>query len=235
MLGWTVLHNLKLAPETRHIPVQIITMEDEPRHGLSHGAFSYFVKPATTGDLEGAFDRMKAFVARRTKRLLVVEDNDIERQSIIDLLESDDIEITTAATGGEAYSLLLDRAFDCCVLDLRLPDMTGFELLDKLQVEQSVLDIPIVVFTGQELTEDDQHRLRTAAKSVVIKNVQSPERLFDETALFLHRVIENLPKAKQEMLSRLHESNEVLQGRKVLIVDGGTTGSVFPLSTVPRE
>ena len=109
--------------------------------------------------------------------------------------------------------------------------MTGFELLDKLQVEQSVLDIPIVVFTGQELTEDDQHRLRTAAKSVVIKNVQSPERLFDETALFLHRVIENLPKAKQEMLSRLHESNEVLQGRKVLIVDDDAR-NIFALSTV---
>jgi CheY-like chemotaxis protein len=161
----------------------------------------------------------------------VVEDNDIERQSIVELLESDDIEITTAGTGGEAYSLLLDRAFDCCVLDLRLPDMTGFELLDKLQVEQSVLDIPIVVFTGQELSEDDQNRLRTAAKSVVIKNVQSPERLFDETALFLHRVIENLPKAKQEMLRRLHESNEVLQGRKVLIVDDDAR-NIFALSTV---
>ena len=174
---------------------------------------------------------MKAFVAPRTKRLLVVEDNDIERQSIVELLASDDIEITTAATGGEAYSLLLDRAFDCCVLDLRLPDMTGFELLDKLQLERSVLDIPIVVFTGQELTEDDQNRLRTAAKSVVIKNVQSPERLFDETALFLHRVIENLPKAKQEMLRRLHESNEVLQGRKVLIVDDDAR-NIFALSTV---
>jgi CheY-like chemotaxis protein len=109
--------------------------------------------------------------------------------------------------------------------------MTGFELLDKLQVEQSVLDIPIVVFTGQELSEDDQNRLRTAAKSVVIKNVQSPERLFDETALFLHRVIENLPKAKQEMLRRLHESNEILQGRKVLIVDDDA-GNIFALSTV---
>jgi CheY-like chemotaxis protein len=109
--------------------------------------------------------------------------------------------------------------------------MTGFELLDKLQVEQSGLDIPIVVFTGQELSEDDQNRLRTAAKSVVIKNVQSPERLFDETALFLHRVIENLPKAKQEMLRRLHESNEILQGRKVLIVDDDA-GNIFALSTV---
>ena len=174
---------------------------------------------------------MKVFVASRTKRLLVIEDNDIERQSIIDLLESDDIEITTAATGGEAYSLLLDRAFDCCVLDLRLPDMSGFELLDKLHVEKSLQDVPIVVFTGQELSEAEQSKLRLAAKSVVLKNVQSPERLFDETALFLHRVIENLPKAKQEMLRRLHESNEVLQGRKVLIVDDDAR-NIFALSTV---
>ena len=174
---------------------------------------------------------MKAFVACRTKRLLVVEDNDIERQSIIDLLESDDIEITTAATGEEAYSLLLDRAFDCCVLDLRLPDMSGFELLDKLHVEQSLQDVPIVVFTGEELSEAEQSKLRLAAKSVLLKNLQSPERLFDETALFLHRVIENLPKAKREMLRRLHESNEVLQGRKVLIVDDDAR-NIFALSTV---
>ena len=231
MLGWTVLNNLKLAPETRHIPVQIITMEDEPKHGLSHGAFSYLVKPATTEDLESAFDRMKAFVAPRTKRLLVVEDNDIERQSIVELLSCDDIEIMTAATGREAYSLLLDRPFDCCVLDLRLPDMSGFELLDRLQLEQSFQDIPIVVFTGQELTENEQEKLRTAARSVVLKNVQSPERLLDETALFLHRVIENLPKAKQEMLRRLHESNEVLKGRKVLIVDDDAR-NIFALSIV---
>ena len=103
MLGWTVLNNLKLAPETRHIPVQIISMEEERSHGLSHGAFSYLVKPATTEDLESAFDRIKTFVAPRTKRLLVVEDNDIERQSIVELLGHDDIEITTVATGEEAY------------------------------------------------------------------------------------------------------------------------------------
>jgi CheY-like chemotaxis protein len=231
MLGWTVLNNLKLAPETRHIPVQIITVEDEPRHGLSHGAFSYLVKPATTEHLESAFDRMKAFVAPRTKQLLVVEDDEIERQSIVELLEYDDIEITTAATGREAYALLLDRAFDCCLLDLRLPDMSGLELLDKLQTEQSFRDIPVVVLTGKELTDLEQEKLRTAAKSVVLKNVQSPERLLDQTSLFLHRVIENLPESKQRMLRKLHESNEALRGRKVLIVDNDAR-NIFALSIV---
>ena len=231
MLGWTVLNNLKLSPETRHIPVQIISLEEERQHGLSHGAFSYLVKPATTQDLEGAFDRIKAFVAPRTKRLLVVEDNATERQSIIELLGYDDLEITTVATGTEAFDALLDRPFDCCVLDLRLPDMTGFELLDKIHVEPSLREVPIVVFTGKDLTAAEEERLRTVAKSIVLKDVQSPERLLDETALFLHRTITELPPHKQDMLRRLHGSNEVLRGRKVLVVDDDAR-NIFALSIV---
>jgi HAMP domain-containing protein/CheY-like chemotaxis protein len=231
MLGWTVLNNLKLAPETRHIPVQIITMEEERSHGLSHGAFSYLVKPATTEDLENAFDRIKTFVAPRTKRLLVVEDNDTERQSIVELLGHDDIEITTVATGEEAFQSLLDSTFDCCVLDLRLPDMTGFELLDRLHGEPTLRDVPVVVFTGKDLSPEEETRLRTMAKSIVLKDVQSPERLLDETALFLHRVLADLPAGKQRMLERLHSTNEVLRGRKVLIVDDDAR-NIFALSTV---
>jgi CheY-like chemotaxis protein len=231
MLGWTVLNHLKLAPETRHIPVQIITMEEERSHGLSHGAFSYLVKPATTEDLESAFERIKTFVAPRTKRLLVVEDNDTERQSIVELLGHTDIEITTVATGEEAYEALLDRAFDCCVLDLRLPDMTGFELLERIHNESSLRNIPVVVFTGKDLSDEEDSRLRTMAKSIVLKDVQSPERLLDETALFLHRILADLPEHKQQMLQRLHHSSEVLQGRKVLVVDDDAR-NIFALSTV---
>ncbi|WP_345786476.1 HAMP domain-containing protein [Prosthecobacter sp.] len=231
MLGWTVLNNLKLAPETRHIPVQIITLEEERSHGLSRGAFSYLVKPATTEDLENAFDKIKTFVAPRTKRLLVVEDNDRERASIVELLGHDDIEITTVATGEEAYESLLDRHFDCCVLDLRLPDMTGFDLLDRIHEEPSLRDVPVVVFTGKDLSAEEEARLRTMAKSIVLKDVQSPERLLDETALFLHRVLADLPEGKQQMLERLHSTNEVLCGRKVLIVDDDAR-NIFALSTV---
>jgi HAMP domain-containing protein/CheY-like chemotaxis protein/signal transduction histidine kinase len=234
MLGWTVLNNLKLAPETRHIPVQIITIEEEQRHGLCHGAFSYLVKPATTEDLESAFNRIKTFVTPRTKQLLVVEDNALEQQSIVELLGHHDIEITTASTGTEAFNALLDRPFDCCVLDLRLPDMTGFELLDKLQKERSLRDVPVVVFTGKELSGEEQKRLQTAAKSVVLKDVKSPERLLDETALFLHRVIADLPEGKQLMLRRLHESNDALRGRKVLIVDDDVR-NIFALSIVLED
>jgi HAMP domain-containing protein/signal transduction histidine kinase/DNA-binding response OmpR family regulator len=231
MLGWTVLNNLKVTPETRHIPVQIISVEEERSHALTHGAFAYAIKPTTTEGLDECFDRIRKFVEPHTKRLLVVEDNEIERESIVQLLRHDDIEIATAATGAEALQLMLDRPFDCCVLDLRLPDMTGFELLDKLQAEPTLRDIPIVVFTGKDLSRDEEQRLRTVAKSVLVKDVQSPERLFDETALFLHRVVADLPEDKRRMLEHLHASNEVLKGRKVLVVDDDAR-NIFALTTM---
>ena len=154
MLGWTVLNQLKLDPAMRHIPVQIVSLEEERQHGLAHGAFAYLVKEPTTKGLEAAFDRIKDFTVPRTKRLLVIEDNDIERQAIVELLGYQDIEIVTAATGDAALEAMLDQSFDCMVLDLRLPDMTGFELLEKMQADQSLADVPVVVFTGKELTPD---------------------------------------------------------------------------------
>ncbi|HVK58447.1 MAG TPA: response regulator, partial [Candidatus Kapabacteria bacterium] len=231
MLGWTVLNNLKLDPITRHIPVQIITVEEERQHGLSHGAFAYLVKPGTTDDLKIALDRIKSFATPRMKRLLIVEDNALESQSIIELLGHSDLEITTASSGEQAFQLMLDRSFDCCVLDLRLPDMTGFELLDKIHAETSLRHVPVVVFTGKELSNEEEKRLKTVAKSIVLKDVQSPERLLDETSLFLHRVVTNFPEQKQRMLERLHGSNDALKGRKVLIVDDDAR-NIFALSIV---
>ena len=231
MLGWTVLNNLKLDPATRHIPVQMLSVEEERQHGLAHGAFSYLVKPTTTEDLERAFDRIKTYVTPHKKRLLVVEDNDIERRSVVDLLLHEDIEITATATGREALQALDAGTFDCCVIDLRLPDMSGFELLDRIQGDPVIRDLPVVVFTGKDLSEAEEERLRAAAKSVVLKDVQSPERLFDETALFLHRVVADLPEAKQQLLERLHGSNEVLRKRKVLVVDDDAR-NIFALTTV---
>ncbi|MFL6581221.1 MAG: HAMP domain-containing protein [Burkholderiales bacterium] len=231
MLGWTVLNNLKLDPLTRHIPVQIISLEEERQHGLSHGAFSYMVKPVTSDGIEAALDRIRRFAAPHTKRLLVVEDNDVERDSIIELLGHDDIEIEAVGTGDDALKALLDNPFDCCVLDLRLPDMTGFDLLERIQAEPALAQIPIVVFTGKDLSPDEEKQLKTVAKSIVLKDVQSPERLFDETALFLHRVVSGLPESKQRMLERLHSSNEVLRNRKVLVVDDDAR-NIFALSTL---
>jgi CheY-like chemotaxis protein len=231
MLGWTVLNQLKLDPATRHIPVQIITVEEERQHGLAHGAFSYLVKAPTTEGLKTAFDRIKDFTAPRAKRLLIVEDNDIERRSILELLGHDDIEMVAVATGSEALEAMLEKAFDCVVLDLRLPDMTGFELLEKMHAEPTLTDVPVVVFTGKDLSAEEQMQLKAMAKSIVLKDVQSPERLLDETALFLHRVVTDLPEEKQKMLERLHGSNEFLRGRKVLVVDDDAR-NIFALTSL---
>jgi HAMP domain-containing protein/signal transduction histidine kinase/CheY-like chemotaxis protein len=231
MLGWTVLNNLKLDPTTRHIPVQMLSVEEERQHGLSHGAFSYLVKPATTEDLELAFERIKSYVKPHKKRLLVIEDNDIERASIVELLDHDDIDLVAVGTGREGLERLISDPFDCCVVDLRLPDMSGFDLLNQIQASPALRDIPVVVFTGKELSSEEEGRLKVVAKSVVLKDVQSPERLLDETALFLHRVVTDLPEGKRSMLERLHGSNDVLKGRKVLVVDDDAR-NIFALTTV---
>ena len=231
MLGWTVLNNLKLDPATRHIPVQIVTLDEERQHGLSHGAFSYVLKSPTTDGLEAAFTKLLEFTATSTKRLLIVEDNDIERQSIVELLGDDDIEIVAVSTGEEALKMLADRQFNCVVLDLRLPDMSGFDLLTKIEENKSFVDLPVVVFTGKELSAEEESRLKSVAKSIVLKDVQSPERLLDETALFLHRIVTNMPPSKQKMLENLHGSSEILRGSKVLVVDDDAR-NIFALTTV---
>jgi CheY-like chemotaxis protein len=231
MLGWTVLNNLKLDPRTRHIPVQMLSVEEQRQHGLSHGAFAYLVKPATTGELETAFDRLKSYVEPHAKRLLVIEDNGRERASIVELLSHEDIEIAAVGSGSEALAALRAQRFDCCVVDLRLPDMSGFELLETLKADAALRDIPVVVFTGKELSADEESELQRVAKSIVLKDVHSPERLLDETALFLHRVVSDLPEAKRKMLELLHSSSETLHGRKVLVVDDDAR-NIFALTTV---
>ena len=231
MLGWTVLNQLKLDPVTRHIPVQIISVEEERQHGLAHGAFSYLVKAPTTEGLEKAFDRIKDFTTPRTKRLLIVEDNVIERQSIVELLGYTDIEVQAVGSGEAAMGAMLNNPYDCVVLDLRLPDMSGFELLEKIHAEPALAQLPVVVFTGKELSANEQKQLNMLAKSIVLKDVQSPERLLDETALFLHRIVTNLPAEKQAMLERLHGTNEFLSGRKVLVVDDDAR-NIFALTSL---
>jgi CheY-like chemotaxis protein/signal transduction histidine kinase/HAMP domain-containing protein len=231
MLGWTVLSQLKRDPATRHIPVQIVTLDEDRQHGLARGAFAYVGKPTTADGLNVALSRIKAFATPRRKRLLVVDDNPDELQSITALLAHDDIDITTAGTGTAALVALREQAYDCCVLDLRLPDMSGFEVLEKVRDDVPLRDLPIIVFTGKELTAEEDARLRMLARSVVVKGVESPDRLLDETALFLHRVVADLPEAKRKTLERLHGSDEDLIGKKVLVVDDDVR-NIFALSSV---
>jgi CheY-like chemotaxis protein/signal transduction histidine kinase/HAMP domain-containing protein len=231
MLGWTVLSQLKQNPLTRHIPVQIITMDEDRQHGLARGAFSFVSKPTSTEGVEAALARIQEYAKPRRKRLLVVEDDRAEQMSIAELLGSDDIEILTAGTGTEALRMLRQAPCDCVVLDLRLPDMSGFEVLEELGADSKLSDVPVVVFTGRELSAEEDARLHTMARSIVVKGVESPERLLDETALFLHRVVTDLPPEKQRMLERLNSSDEDLVGRTALLVDDDAR-NIFALSSV---
>jgi len=229
MLGWTVLSQLKQNPLTRHIPVQIITLDEDRQHGLARGAFAFVTKPTSTEGVQAALTRIKEYANRR-KRLLVVEDDRAEQMSIAELLSHDDIEIGTTGTGSEALRLLREGSYDCVVLDLRLPDISGFEVLEQLRSDAALSDVPVVVFTGRELSAEEDAKLHTMARSIVVKGVESPERLLDETALFLHRVVTELPPEKQRMLERLNSSDEDLVGRTALLVDDDAR-NVFALSS----
>jgi CheY-like chemotaxis protein len=231
MLGWTVLSQLKQDPALRHIPVQIITVEEERQHGLERGAFSFMNKPLTTDALGKAFERIWSFTQPRVRRLLVVEDNAAERKSIVVLIAHKDVEIVAADSGAEALVLMHEQSFDCMVLDLKLPDISGFDLLSEIQNTPRLRDLPIVVFTGKDLTTEEEKQLKKMAKSIVLKGVQSPERLLDETSLFLHRVIAELPPSMQRMLESLHQSDQALTGKKVLIVDDDVR-NIFALSSL---
>jgi HAMP domain-containing protein/CheY-like chemotaxis protein/signal transduction histidine kinase len=231
MLGWTVLNHLKQDPATRHIPVQMLTLDEDRNQGLARGAFSFVTKPATSAALESALERIKEYSSPRRKRLLVIEDNPAEQMSIRELLGDDDIELVVVSSGTEALEAVTEQRFDCAVLDLRLPDMSGFEVLARLCERPELSELPVVVFTGKELSPEEDAQLRTLARSVVVKGVESPERLLDETALFLHRVVSDLPPEKQKMLDRLHRSDEALTGRKVLVVDDDVR-NIFALSSV---
>jgi CheY-like chemotaxis protein len=234
MLGWTVLSHLKQDPATRHIPVQIISIEEERLQGLGHGAFSYLIKPSTTDELRKAFDRVLNYAQSTRRQLLIVEDNDIERQSVVELLGHEDVDITLAGSGAEAWEALQTKPFDCMVLDLRLPDISGFELLERIRQQPELKELPIVVFTGKDLTEEDEVQLVRMAESVILKGVQSPERLLDETSLFLHLVASEMPPAKQQMLERLRQSDEALRGRKMLVVDDDVR-NIFALTSLLEQ
>jgi CheY-like chemotaxis protein/HAMP domain-containing protein len=231
MLGWTVLSQLKQDPAMRHIPVQIVTLDEDRQHGLARGAFSFLPKPTTTEGLEAALLRIKDYAMPRLRQLLVVEDNAAEQLSISELLGHTDVAITTVDTGTDAIAAMHERPYDCVVLDLRLPDMSGFDVLEQIRDDASIGDIPVVVFTGKELSLEEDARLHALARSVVVKGVESPERLLDETSLFLHRVLGDLPPEKQQMLERLHRSDDDLVGKRVLVVDDDVR-NIFALSSV---
>ena len=231
MLGWSVLSQLKHNPLTRHIPVQIVSLDDDRHLGLARGAYTYLTKPLTLDTLNESLQRISRFSANDQKKLLIVEDNPGDRLSVAELLKSNDIKVLTAADGHEALRILTEETIDCVVLDLKLPDMTGFQILETMSLNRRMSDVPVVVFTGRELSSEEDRTIRQLARTVVVKGVESPERLLDETALFLHRVVSQLPPDKQRLLSRLHDTDDNLVGRKALLVDDDAR-NIFALSSV---
>jgi HAMP domain-containing protein/CheY-like chemotaxis protein len=228
--GWTVLDRLKHDPATSHIPVHIISVEEERQRALKQGAINHVQKPVSHEELHKAFDGIRDFAERRIRKLLVVEDDDVQRMSVVELIGNGDVHTTAVATGEEALSLLKGERFDCMVLDLRLPDMSGFDLIEKLQTDLGRYDLPIIVYTGKELTRKEELHLKKVADAIIVKEANSPERLLAETALFLHRVEANLPEPKRRMLEKFHRTDPVLAGRKVLVVDDDVR-NIFALTS----
>ena len=219
MDGSEVLRHLKNDPQLRHVPVQIISGFDKRKEGLELGAFDYIQKPVGKDELQRAFDKIEEFVNKKLKKLLVVEDNRNQNLAIRELIGDGDVKSFSAYSGEQAIEMMRKENFDCVIIDLGLPDMSGFDLLEKIKADNHLKSVPIVVYTGRDLTKDENALLTRLANTVVLKTANSQERLLDETMLFLHRVESRLPKDKQNIIRKLHRTDEVLKDRKVLVVD----------------
>lgn len=234
MGGAEVLRQLKSDPALRHTPVQIISGYDFKKEGMELGAFDYVKKPISKEGFQNAFDKIEDFISRKLKKLLIVEDNELQNKAIRELIGNGDVKCFSSYSGKEAYEMMKKENFDCTIVDLGLPDMSGFDLLEKIKGDDKLNKIPTIVYTGKDLTKDETARLNKLANTVVLKTVDSHERLLDETILFLHRVESKLPKEKQTMIRKLHRTDEVLQNRLVLVVDDDIR-NIYSLTNVLKE
>ncbi len=217
--GWVVLDRFKHDPDMRHIPIHIISIDADRERGLRQGALSYLQKPVTREAINDALSQTIELLKRPLKNLLIIEDDPVQRQALVDLIGNGDVKTTAAANAAEAFAALEATPFDCIVVDLGLPDTNGIQLIRDIHAKLDPASPPIIVYTGKELTRDEETQLRLLSDSIVVKNVRSPERLLDETALFLHRVQTKLPESKQRMIEMVHKADSLLAGRRVLVVD----------------
>jgi CheY-like chemotaxis protein/signal transduction histidine kinase len=234
MSGYKVLEAIKQNPSTRHIPVHIMSALDENIEAFQKGAIGFISKPVDADKLDAAFKKIESYVEKNIKDLLVIEDDNNMRSLIKKLIGGEDVKVTEAKTGTAAINILREQQFDCVVLDLGLPDMTGFELLQKLGKIKLDFLPPIIVYTGRELTKEENFELQKYTSSIIIKGVKSEERLLDETALFLHRVVDNMPDNKQQLIANLHDKEAVLRNKKILLVDDDMR-NVFALTRILED
>ncbi len=228
--GLTVLQRLKEHANTRHIPVHVISVEDRVEAAMHMGAIGYAVKPTTREELKDVFARLEAKLTQKVKRVLLVEDDDLQRDSIARLIGDDDIEITDVGYAQAALDLLRTNIYDCMIIDLKLPDMLGNELLKRMATEDICSFPPVIVYTGRNLTRDEEAELRKYSRSIIIKGARSPERLLDEVTLFLHKVESQLSHDRQKMLKTARSRDKVFEGRKILLVDDDVR-NIFALTS----
>jgi CheY-like chemotaxis protein len=232
MDGWAILERLKQHPDTRHIPVHIVSAGDGRQNALRAGAVAFVEKPVSKEGLDETFGAIRTFIDREVKRLLVVEDNDEERRALVELIGGgDDVEVTAVDSGEKAIEALGLQRYDCMVVDLNLREHSGFELLDQIKQDERYSSTPVIVYTGKELTQRETTELRQLSDTIIVKDASSPERLLDETALFLHRVERKLPQEKRRLLEQLHSAEEVFKDKKILVVDDDVR-NVFALTSV---
>ncbi|MHB1352180.1 MAG: response regulator [Thiobacillus sp.] len=231
MSGWSLLDCLKHDPVTRHIPVHVLSAEGENERSRRLGALAWVKKPVGKEELAQSFARIEDFLAHKVKNVLVVEDQTAERARIVELLSSRDVDIATAGTGSEALAALKQSQFDCLVLDLGLPDTTGFEVIEEIKKDPGLRTLPIIVYTARDLTREEENRLKKVIKSVILKDVRSLDRLLDEVTLFLHQVESDLPEFKRKILEQVRKTDPMLADKKVLVVDDDVR-NIFSLTAV---
>ncbi|UVW27765.1 response regulator [Massilia sp. H6] len=228
--GLSVLQQLKDSPATRHIPVHIVSSIENGGEALHLGAIGYALKPASREQLEDVFRKLQEKSAQKIKRILLVEDDERQRDSVVKLIADSDIEINAVGTGGEALELLHSQTYDCMIIDLKLPDMQGRELLERMSAEEVCSFPPVIVYTGRNLTRDEEAELLKYSRSIIIKGARSPERLLDEVTLFLHKVESELSTERQSMLKTVRGRDRVFEGRTILLVDDDVR-NVFALTS----
>lgn len=232
--GLSVLEQLKRNPLTRHIPVHVVSGEEPREPALQMGAVGYAIKPTTREQLKAVFRKLEDKLTQKVKRVLLVEDDALQRASVTSLIGDDDVEITAVETGTEALALLANTIFDCMIIDLKLPDIQGYELLQRMATGDITSFPPVIVYTGRNLSRQEEADLLQYSRSIIIKGARSPERLLDEVTLFLHRVEADLSAERQLMLKATRSRDRVFEGRKILLVDDDVR-NIFALTSALEQ